>query len=177
MRGSGGRRKGTAGVRSRLTRIAAAIVFVPSFFAAAFGLYGWHVMHSDFMQDLKRRSVAYGCIDDVHDPKRPRARAAVWVARNYMGMGEGSGRPRLLRNLRELAAYWVVDWSTKPADANRMFAALPHGRFAEFNSVARFYAGKDYCALDSRRKQAILDLYSVGSRARIEAAMRGEPGA
>jgi hypothetical protein len=160
-------------VKLWLAWTAGGVAFVLTFYGAALGLYGWHVMHSDFIQDLKRRSAAYGCIGAVHDPKRPRARAAVWVARHYMGFGKGP--PPISRSLKELVTYWVVDWSTSPAEANRMYAALPHRRFDGFDGVARAFSGKSYCALDPARRQAVLDYYWGGRRDRLEQAMRGEP--
>jgi hypothetical protein len=163
--------------RSRLVWTAGAIAFVLIFPTILFGLYARHVVHSVFIQDLQRRSAAYGCIGDVHDPKRPRARAVAWVARQYSAQGRESSFPSLLQRLQEMAAYRALSWSTSPAEANRMYAALPFGRFDGFDAVAREYAGNDFCALDARRRQAVIDLYAVGGRAHIEAAMRGEPGA
>ena len=164
-------------MKAWLAWIAGAIAFVLIFYALLYTLYARHVMQSAFIQDLKRQSAAYDCIGAVLDPKRPRARAAVWVARHYMRTGEESGPPRTARSLNGFAAYWVIERSTGRAEVNRMYAAVPNRAFDGFDAIARRYAGVDYCALDSKRRQAVIEFYRGGRRFDFEAAMRPEPGA
>lgn len=142
--------------------------------ALAFGLYTWRVMHSPFMLGLKQRAGAYSCIGPILYPKRPNAPPELQVARFYLLDGHERG-PSSSWHFEFAVTTWAVDAATTRTEANRLHAALPNGWPWGFDGAALHYTGKPYCALDERRKQAILDYNWRSDRARLEAAMRANP--
>jgi hypothetical protein len=168
------------GWKRGLTRIAGVIAFVPLVCLLAFGLYGLRIMHSERMVRLQEKAASYGCIDSVFNRERPRWQAEPMLARYYLDDGKSHG-PSLSWHFRFAFTTWAIDLFTSAEQANRLHAALPyHRRLDGYDGIARSYAGKPFCALSAAQQQAVRQFHAGsfrGGKARIEAAMRGEPGA
>jgi hypothetical protein len=138
----------------------------------AFGIYVRRVMSSPFIADLESRARAYPCIGDVLDPRRPEFHPEFALARQFGWALDQPSVPTLGWHMRTQLTFWAIDISTERDDANRLYAGLPTRRFKSFDDVARHYAGKNYCALDPARRQAVLDYYWRPREDRLEQAMR-----
>jgi hypothetical protein len=158
------------GARKLALRLAAASALILLALAVAFALYTWRVMYSPFMLGLNQRSAAYSCIGPVLYPKHPNALPELQVARSYLLDGRELG-PSLSWHFQFAVTIWAIEVATTRTEANRLHAALPNGWPQGFDGAALRYTGKSYCALDERRKQAILDYAWNGRRPRLEAAM------
>jgi hypothetical protein len=162
-------------VKFWLSWIAGGIAFVLIFYGSFLGIQGWRIMHSDKMVRLGESSRVYDCIGPVHDPARQMTVPEEHLADYYLA--KGTDAPAQSSWLWFPIVTWAIHLSTSSEEANRMFAALPHGRFIGFNGVAREYAGKDYCSLGAKQRQAVHDFIAMDPTPEIEAAIRGEPAA
>ena len=130
---------------------ASAVAIVP---ALIFALYVYRVRTSPFIAGLKRQSVAYPCIGEPLFPKRPREQPAFSLARRYLLDGENRA-PSLGWHLELEATGLAIEAAFHRREVNRMYAALPVSRYRGFDDVALTFAGRRFCSLGERQREAV----------------------
>ena len=138
--------------------------------ALIFAFYVYRVRTSPLIADLQRRSAGYPCIGEPLFPKRPREQTAFRLARHYLLGGESRG-PSLSWHFELEATGLAIEAAFRPREVNRMYAALPIGRYRGFDDVALTFAGRRFCSLNERQKEAVREFSRSPRRERLRALL------
>jgi hypothetical protein len=120
----------------------------------AFALRVYRVQTSPFIVHLQRQSAAYPCIGETLFPKRPNEQTAFHLARRFLVDGE-SRSPSIGWHFELEATGLAIETAFHRREVNRMYAALPTSRYQGFDDIALTFAGRRYCGLDERQKEAV----------------------
>ena len=162
--------------RRRAVRALCAVIALPGVAALIFALYAWRVSASPFIADLERQSAAYHCIGDRLFPSRPREQPAVHVARLYLLERREWRGPSLSWHFELAATSLALEAAFRPQERNRMYAALRFREYRGFDGVALALAGRPFCSLDERQKDAVREFGRSGRREKLR-ALAGASGA
>ncbi|HYJ83622.1 MAG TPA: hypothetical protein VEW26_12375 [Allosphingosinicella sp.] len=138
--------------------------------ALIFALYAYRVRTSPFVADLQRRGALYPCIGAALFPNRPNEQTAFHIARNYLLDG-GSRAPSLSWHFELEATGLAIRAAFRQAEVNRMYAALPVSKYRGFDDIALSVAGRRYCSLNERQKEAVREFSRSPRHERLRALL------